>query len=195
MSESTRTRLMDAAERLFAEQGVKGVTFRELTDTAGVNVASAHYHFGSKEALLDEVLLRRLGELAARRAELTRELAASPPSIESWVRLLVTPLLELIEEKGEQGQAYIKLHWRCQSDFPGKIEMLAREGVGEVSHAFTERLLASLPKADPEQLQNRARVASRMAFDVLAGNVPVPMSVEQLCDFLACGLAGNRKAG
>lgn len=185
---------MDAAELLFAEHGVSAVSIRQLTIKAGVNVASAHYHFGNKENLLDEVLLRRLDALASRRAELAQALS-SPPSITNWVRLLISPLLELMDSHGAQGRAYIKLHWRCQSEYPGKIEALAGKRVGPVSTAFSDRLLASLPTMDAAELQKRALLASRVAFDVLAGNVPVPMTSEELCDFLACGIIGSHTGG
>lgn len=55
------------------------------------------------------------------------------------------------------------------------------------------RLLASLPEAEPGPLQDRALLASRVAFDMLAGNMPVAMSTDQLCDFLASGIVGGSK--
>jgi AcrR family transcriptional regulator len=52
---STRERLLSAAAELFAERGFRGATLRDIADRAGANLASAHYHFGSKEALYLEV--------------------------------------------------------------------------------------------------------------------------------------------
>ena len=48
----TRARILDAAEALFIEQGFVATSMRAITTRAGVNLAAAHYHFGSKEGLL-----------------------------------------------------------------------------------------------------------------------------------------------
>ena len=59
----TRDRVMEAAAQLFAERGFRGATMRAIAESAGTNLASAHYHFGSKEKLYLEVcfaLFRRL---------------------------------------------------------------------------------------------------------------------------------------
>jgi AcrR family transcriptional regulator len=47
---------MDAALDLIAERGEGDVTLRELTDSAGANVAAVSYHFGSLKALCDEAI-------------------------------------------------------------------------------------------------------------------------------------------
>src|SRR6266550_8330213 len=52
----TQTRLVDAALDLLARRGEDGVTLREITDSAGANVAAASYHFGSLKALCDAAI-------------------------------------------------------------------------------------------------------------------------------------------
>jgi AcrR family transcriptional regulator len=44
----TKERILDAAERLFAERGFAGTSLRSVTKQAGVNLAAIHYHFGAK---------------------------------------------------------------------------------------------------------------------------------------------------
>ena len=56
----TRERILDAAEALFVEHGFEATTMRMITGRAGVNLASINYHFGSKEALIQDVFRRRL---------------------------------------------------------------------------------------------------------------------------------------
>ena len=46
----TRTRILDAAERLIAERGFHGVSLREITAAARANSAAIHYYFRRKEA-------------------------------------------------------------------------------------------------------------------------------------------------
>lgn len=58
MSE-TKDKILNAAEHLFAEQGYGGTSLRHIIAQAGVNLAAIHYHFGSKENLLDALIERQ----------------------------------------------------------------------------------------------------------------------------------------
>lgn len=55
-SAETRTRLLEAAGEIFAEQGYRAATVRDICRHASANVAAIHYHFGDKGALYAEVL-------------------------------------------------------------------------------------------------------------------------------------------
>ncbi len=71
---ASRERILAAAERLFARQGFSGTGLRELAAAAGVNLAMINYFFGSKKALLKEILDTFLsGYLAVARRELVGE--------------------------------------------------------------------------------------------------------------------------
>src|SRR5690606_12136445 len=59
----TRARILDAAEALFMTHGFEATSMRMITGQAGVNLAAVNYHFGSKDALIQEVFRRRLTEL------------------------------------------------------------------------------------------------------------------------------------
>ena len=60
---STREKLVAVAGKLFAESGFDGVSLRELTAEAGTNLGAVTYHFGSKEALFGEVVVRKIAKL------------------------------------------------------------------------------------------------------------------------------------
>lgn len=53
---ATKARLLRAASALFAERGFHATTVRDIAARAGANVASGHYHFGSKRDLYVAVL-------------------------------------------------------------------------------------------------------------------------------------------
>jgi len=55
-SSSTRERLLDAAGAIFAEQGFRAATVRDICERAGANVAAVHYHFHDKAQLYAAVL-------------------------------------------------------------------------------------------------------------------------------------------
>jgi len=79
----TRIKILDTAERLFGEEGYQPVSLRHITAAAGVNLAAIHYHFGSKEELLDELVMRKAVPVNAERLESLRRLreAAGPEAI------------------------------------------------------------------------------------------------------------------
>jgi len=60
---ATRARVLRAATELFAERGFHGTTIRDVAARAGANVASGHYHFGSKRDLYVEVLRATFAEV------------------------------------------------------------------------------------------------------------------------------------
>ena len=69
----TKTRLLDAAERLFSDRGFEAVSHRDIAVAAAVNLAAVNYHFGSKDRFIRAVIKRRVDSINARRlAELAR---------------------------------------------------------------------------------------------------------------------------
>ncbi len=68
-SPSTKQRILNAAEFLFAREGYNGTSLRAITSKAKVNLAAVNYHFGSKKALLEDVFGRRLLPLNTIRKE------------------------------------------------------------------------------------------------------------------------------
>ena len=75
---ATPTRLLDAAEALFAVSGFDAVSVRGITDKAGVPLGLLSYHFKSKEALFEAVIARRGVQIGAvERPSLARLVSAS----------------------------------------------------------------------------------------------------------------------
>jgi len=106
----TPERLLDAAERLFAERGVDAVSVRAVNAAAGANVAAVHYHFGSKEALVEAVLRRRMDALGERRRAMLAALpTADAPAVRAVMEALVLPLAELSAEPTGSGRAYVRV--------------------------------------------------------------------------------------
>jgi AcrR family transcriptional regulator len=70
-------RLLEAAERLFLERGYDGVSVRELTEAAGVNVASVNYYYGGKQGLFVESLRMWFRKAAVRRITALKQGAGS----------------------------------------------------------------------------------------------------------------------
>src|SRR4051794_28115321 len=106
-AEPTHVRLLDAAERLIGERGVDAVSLRAINAAAESNVAAAHYHFGSKEALVRAVLDRRMAVLAEERYARLADLAHEPaPSARAVAEVVVRPLFDLSYD--DDGTSYVR---------------------------------------------------------------------------------------
>lgn len=83
----TRNHIVEAADRLFYEQGFEATSFADIAGAVGLSRGNFYYHFKSKDKILDAVIARRL---AATQAMLDRwEEAASPlERIRSFIHIL-----------------------------------------------------------------------------------------------------------
>ena len=78
-ADETRSRLVEAATAVFAEDGVFAGSLVEITRRAGQrNRGAVHYHFGSRESLLVAVLHQHAAFLAAREGELLEQARTHP---------------------------------------------------------------------------------------------------------------------
>ena len=76
--EERRQAILDAAEALFAENGIAATSVRSILAAAGANVAAVHYHFGSKEKLVEGVFRRRAEKIANDRVRGLKRALANP---------------------------------------------------------------------------------------------------------------------
>src|SRR5437867_6100600 len=97
VSLASKERILDVAERLFAERGFAATSLRNITAEAAVNLAAVHYHFGSKDELIEAVFARRLGPLNRERLRLLEACRAAAgggsPSVEELLEALIAPAL------------------------------------------------------------------------------------------------------
>jgi AcrR family transcriptional regulator len=95
-SDRTRSSILDAAERLYAERGFGDVTLRDIVAAADVNLAAVNYHFGSKDELIAELFVTRgIATNRERFAELKAAEAAGGgiADVAAILRALIGPLL------------------------------------------------------------------------------------------------------
>jgi AcrR family transcriptional regulator len=89
----TRERILDAAERVFAEKGFAGTSLRDVADAAGLRIPSLYNHFPGKESLYAAVLERGLSPVLALLSEWVRAGAAGDR------RVYLERLLALIAQR------------------------------------------------------------------------------------------------
>ncbi len=99
-SEATRRKIVQVAERLFAERGIEGVSLNDINKAAGQrNKNATHYHFGSKEGLLQAILDKHEPEIAAAREGILDELEARGDfSLREVVEAMVWPLADKLRD-------------------------------------------------------------------------------------------------
>lgn len=93
----TSSRIVQAAEKLFAEQGFKETTMRQITTLADVNLAAVNYHFGSKKGLIHSVAEQSLTPLcdAIEEGLGKRSVATSAPALEDLLQILAVALVRV----------------------------------------------------------------------------------------------------
>jgi AcrR family transcriptional regulator len=71
---NNREVILDVAEKLFSVNGLAGVSIRQITSSANVDLSLVNYYFGTKDKLFEEVLIRRVGQMSRSRMERLSEL-------------------------------------------------------------------------------------------------------------------------
>jgi AcrR family transcriptional regulator len=164
--EPTATRLLDAAERIFAEQGVEAASVRAITQAAGANIAAVKYHFGSKQELVEALLERRVTEMHdARRPLLDHALAAPTVTARDIAAVWVRPLAELALDP--ERRAYLGFLAVLHSAGPGMRELTL--DVFRRQHDDFDRLLArAMPSCSTSERWFRFSLAIDVTIRVLA---------------------------
>lgn len=151
--------ILDAAEKLFSEKGVDGVSLRSLTAAAGVNIAAAHYHFGSKEEVAKAVFARRIRPVNLERIRLLdRCEGQGRPSVEELLTALFGPALRLAREP-ERGNDFMRLCARFYSEPAEYLESTFREEFSEVLSRFHEAFQRALPELPGDVVGRRLHFA------------------------------------
>ena len=138
----TKQRILDTAERLFAEQGYDATSLRHIIAEAGVNLAAVHYHFGSKEDLLAGLVLRKIGPVNDARLAMLDEAeraSAGSPSVEAILRAFLLPTATTAADNPD----FVKLMGRLVAE--GHIERLAQEHFQPMTNRFIGALARCFP--------------------------------------------------
>lgn len=136
-AEERRQAILDVAETMFAESGTAGISVRSILMAAGANVAAVHYHFGSKESLIEAVFRRRAHKIAQERSLSLRRALADPDKTYRLERI-IRAFLEsgFTNETPEAATRFAKLRARLASDNTEHANRLSAECFNESSQEF-----------------------------------------------------------
>ncbi len=151
----TRERIIDAAERLFADQGVQNTSLRQITKEAGVNLAAINYHFQSKEQLVTAIMRRLLDPINERRFQILDALEGAaqgePVELEALLRAFLLPIFE-IRDNHPRTLNIPKLYGRLHSE-PGElISKFFMPIVAPVVARFMPAFMRALPGLPQREL-------------------------------------------
>jgi AcrR family transcriptional regulator len=150
---ATRNLVFVAAERLFALHGFQGVSVRDITAEAGVNLASINYHFGTKDALLFDIFNRRTTELNRLRARMLHEANsthAGKPPVRAILHALIAPPVLWMDPKGER-LISVQFLIRARSEGTDQMREVLRSDVSHLRR-FSDALLVACPNLAPEEV-------------------------------------------
>lgn len=149
----TRERILNTAQRLFAEKGFSKVSLRELTTAADTNLAAVNYYFGSKDKLLAALIRRAAKAVHRQRMALLDEALAIGGSVREQAVAILRALLAPAIGSDEDAQSnflYSTLLARCMNeDAPDLSQILEKETSHLVPFAQAlHELLPNLPSED-----------------------------------------------
>lgn len=201
----TKEKILDTAERLFGEQGYGATSLRQIIAEAGVNLAAVHYHFGSKEELLDAVILRKLEPINRERLELL-ERAMTPGgglTIEACLEAFLRPAVM----RARKDAAFCKLMGRLLGE--RLMDSMVTKHFQHVASRFVEGIRRALPELPIEELAWRVHFLVGTMAHTLHGPPQIPglptldgdldLLLQRMVGFLSAGfrvpaVAANHKA-
>lgn len=205
---ATRARILDVAERLFADRGFDVVSLRHITTEAAVNLAAVNYHFGSKDALIDEVIGRRLDPVNRRRLEMLAEAVEAAGgdslSVETVLEAFFLPVVHVYRSSAHGEGTFFRLMGRCLAEGNERMNELMAGRFREVVARFTEAFERSLPGLTRAEVQLRllfsagSMIYALSHIDKLArfteGDVVIPSLEELTRSLVGFTAAGFRAA-
>ncbi len=158
----TRDRILDTAETQFSDHGFRDVSLRRITTEAGVNIAAVNYHFGSKEALIAEVLTRVIAPINRERLRLLDQAelnhGSEPVPLEEILEALHRPVVDQLKQTGHRSSVFLKLAGRCLSEPADNFS----DTLVDLLKVMISRFMAATQKALPNL--NEADIFWRMHF-------------------------------
>jgi AcrR family transcriptional regulator len=190
----TKQKILDTAERLFGQHGYAATSLRQIIAQAGVNLAAIHYHFGSKEELLDGIVLRKVTPVNERRMALLAEIEAENPSRPDLERILDAFLMPMADQAADNPD-FVRLMGRLMAE--GILPDIFRRHFQSLVERFTAALARALPELPPDELTWRIHFMVGAIAQTMCGapvlpsiapeNTPFHDRLRRLSKFLAGG--------
>ena len=150
----TKTKILNAAEQLFAERGFSDTSLRLITSQAEVNLASVNYHFGSKKELIQAVLARYLEVFVPHLQQTLKMLNESDERFDQHqvFSCLIDPLLQLNAFRHRGTSIFLQLLGRGYIVSQGHLRWFITTHYGEVMIAFNSAVREANPHLSKDEI-------------------------------------------
>lgn len=170
-SPSTKDLLLDAAQQLFARDGVQGARIRDINELAGQrNPSALHYHFGSRMALVQAVLERYQRAIDVKAAEALDRLEGEgrEPDVREIIEAVVRPEVKTLDT--QEGRDCVRIIPQLLPELSRNL----RAGVVYPITPVTRRILSTLDErmaaqSIPEHVRRERLVTYAVMFATLCG--------------------------
>ncbi len=180
---TTKDRILDAAERLFARDGIEATSLRTITAEAGVNLAAVNYHFQSKDALVIAVISRRIGPVNEQRLALLeaceREAGDGPLPLEGVLDAFVRPVVEIFSTRARE---FAPMMGRLYTEPSELLEKLYKSEIEPVAERFLQAYERALPGLPREELVWRLHFSMGAIGHTLAASHVLRLLSKGRCD-------------
>lgn len=150
---TTKNKILDAAEDLFADKGFNGTSLREITSQAEVNLAAVNYHFGSKKELIKAVMSRYMNELSPRlETALTQVYMTENANLVDVFSAFIEPLLSLNDFKDNGTSNFLQLLGRGYTDSQGFLRWFLTTQYPGVIDNFVLAVQKAYPELTAEEM-------------------------------------------
>lgn len=203
---TTQQKILNAAETLFARDGFEQTSLRQITQEAGVNLASVNYHFGSKKALIQAVMARYLSifmpalEKQLQEAETEKELKT-----QALFQRLKLPLAKLTQINKRGPDTFLRLLGFAYSEIQGHLRKYTQQEYGNVIQHMLLLLKRANPHLDEQQMFWRLHfVLGSVVFAQISGRALIEIAqsefeqeigaqdvIDQLIPFVSGGLENS----
>ncbi len=181
----TKTKILDAAQKLFGDKGFEATSLRDITTEAKVNLAAINYHFQSKDSLIGAVIDRCIGPVNQRRLEML-DAAGPAPSLERIVEAFVQPTLEA------DWATVVPLMGRILATPERFLGSFFRKRISQIAERFMTALAQALPDLPPTELMWRLHFMAGGVAQILLFSRVLPVLSGGICDLTDRAALGRR---
>jgi AcrR family transcriptional regulator len=171
--ERTRRRLLDATRALLAERDEYAVALRDITDTAGANVASVSYHFGSKEALCRTAIEEAIGTVLKAQIDDLRALT-DDATVDDVAAVLARPAIDAVTGPGDT-RYRLRIVARVVTDPPPGLRDSIASAIAQTHDELVPLLRRVIPGASDDELCFRIESVASIIYRIAAGNMGVDL--------------------
>lgn len=206
-SAETRQRILDAAESLFTQHGINGVSLREIAASADIRISNLQYHFKTREDLYHAVFERRIlainEDRLARLDSIERDSGYDSAHLEDVVRALVEPMVMRSGDTKSGGAHYATLLNQVTNEPADYARRISREFFDPIARITIEAFAKALPDLDMKSLPwiyifavgaMTASISRTDRVKLLSDNACDPLDVARTLSLLVPFITGGMRA-